>query len=509
MFDAIAEFFRRSIITVKAVDRISIPEPRGAAKSAVKSDRLPKLAVLEGIEWIVAIVLSTTVLFLLIVRTTHAGALWRDECDSVQLARMPRFADVLANLQYTSFPVLFPTLVRAYPPLFGESDFALRCFGLIAGIALVATTWFHSLSTSRQPPLLLLGLIGLNTTFLTAGTWVRGYGVGSVLMVLAITLALNLLRQVKSSGLLAMLVGALAASQCLFFNGVFIAVVIFAVMAVFLLRREFKSALLLMGFGVAVGIAYVPYILSIYFDVGRGAIILQESVSFSWTWNELNYAFGAPSSVMRWVWLVVVLGAVIGAVWCLWEQKLTAGLIVLLFGLTVIAISIPCYCAFMWIVHKPPLQRYYLVFFCSLASAANVIVAILCRLDWVRVARVVIVFALTVTLPFAVWPAMIVRETNIDILARRLEKEADPNDVILVNTWSRGISFNRYYHGPARWLTVPEMQDHRIHRYDLLQAKMTEFFPLDDLEQAMTTALKTGNRVWLVGGFKGAATSRV
>ena len=37
-------------------------------------------------EWTVAILLSATVLFLLLVRATHAGALWRDECDSVALS---------------------------------------------------------------------------------------------------------------------------------------------------------------------------------------------------------------------------------------------------------------------------------------------------------------------------------------------------------------------------------------------------------------------------------------
>ena len=40
-------------------------------------------------EWTVAILLSLLVMFLLLVRVTHAGGLWRDECDSLELARMP------------------------------------------------------------------------------------------------------------------------------------------------------------------------------------------------------------------------------------------------------------------------------------------------------------------------------------------------------------------------------------------------------------------------------------
>jgi hypothetical protein len=55
----------------------------------------PKL--IKHAEWIVAILLSATVLFVFFVRTTHAGELWRDECDSLEVARLPTFADVLHN----------------------------------------------------------------------------------------------------------------------------------------------------------------------------------------------------------------------------------------------------------------------------------------------------------------------------------------------------------------------------------------------------------------------------
>jgi len=39
----------------------------------------PKL--IKYAEWIVAILLSATVLFVFFVRATHAGGLWREECD--------------------------------------------------------------------------------------------------------------------------------------------------------------------------------------------------------------------------------------------------------------------------------------------------------------------------------------------------------------------------------------------------------------------------------------------
>jgi hypothetical protein len=44
--------------------------------------------LLKKIEWAIAILLSVTVLFFLVVRATHAGGLWRDECGTMQLAGM-------------------------------------------------------------------------------------------------------------------------------------------------------------------------------------------------------------------------------------------------------------------------------------------------------------------------------------------------------------------------------------------------------------------------------------
>src|SRR5437870_5449465 len=163
--------------------------------SVPEGSRVWKHLPLERAEWIVAVLLSATVLFLLIVRITHAGALWRDECDIVQLARMPRFNDMLANLHYTAFPVMFPAIVRAYTNALGASDIALRCFGLGVGVALVGTAWFQSRYLHGQVPLLLPALIGLNVNFLTLGTALRGYGLGSALIVLAFALTARLLLQ--------------------------------------------------------------------------------------------------------------------------------------------------------------------------------------------------------------------------------------------------------------------------------------------------------------------------
>ncbi len=56
-------------------------------------------------EWAVAIALSIVVIALHALRMSHAGALWRDEADVVQLAMMPTAKYILQNFQQVSFPI--------------------------------------------------------------------------------------------------------------------------------------------------------------------------------------------------------------------------------------------------------------------------------------------------------------------------------------------------------------------------------------------------------------------
>ncbi|HET9800769.1 MAG TPA: hypothetical protein VFP82_03700, partial [Chthoniobacterales bacterium] len=168
--------------------------------------------MLKSLEWITAILVSALVLFLFYIRATHAGGLWRDECDSVELARLPSFGDVVHNLKFTSFPILFPTTVRLFTNLFGTSDATLRAFGFLIGVGLLATAWFNA-RRNRDLPLLLPALAGLNLTLLTDGTWIRGYGLGGVFVVLAAGLTWFFVARPSALRLLAMFLAYLAGMQ--------------------------------------------------------------------------------------------------------------------------------------------------------------------------------------------------------------------------------------------------------------------------------------------------------
>jgi hypothetical protein len=93
------------------------------------------------------------------------------------------------------------------------------------------------------------------------------------------------------------------------------------------------------------------------------------------------------------------------------------------------------------------------------------------------------------------------RFTNVDLVAQRLTKEAAPNDFIIVNPWYCGITFDRYYKGPASWNTLPPLKDHSTHRYDLVLEKMKTEGAIQPVLDQMATTLQSGHRVWIVGAM--------
>jgi hypothetical protein len=454
---------------------------------------------IKSAEWIVAILISTMVLILLIVRATHAGALWRDECDSLELARMPTFADIVHNLKFTSFPILFPTTVRLFTTLFGTSDTALRWFGFLVGASLLIVAWVNARGCA-DVPLILPALVGLNATFLTVGTWIRGYGLGSVLVTLSFGLTVLFIAQPTILRLLSMFVCYIASMQLLYFPAALVPAFLVAAFAVCLFRRQLKWALALCVVAAVCALSYVPKFLT-YFEIRDWVAALQRKTTPGELWREFMLACG-DAQVSTWIWIIALAMSILGAVWMVAAKSRRDSISanVFAFAAFTIVLAVPMYFVFLWTLHNIPETRYYLSLLCALAATIELIIGLLAQFAWVRIARLVLVICLAVALPILAWPKVTERETNLDLLAKNLQTYAHDGDLIIVNRWFLAPGFNWYYHGAARWMTLPELSEKRIHRYDLLIAKMQSADPLADIRAAMSETLQSGNRVWLVGG---------
>jgi hypothetical protein len=157
------------------------------------------------------------------------------------------------------------------------------------------------------------------------------------------------------------------------------------------------------------------------------------------------------------------------------------------------------YGVFLKFLSYLPRAWYFLALISILAASVELMAETLSPVRWLRPLRLFLVIAAVAILPFSAWPHVTTRQTNVDLLVKKLEASASDHDLIIVTPWYTGISFHWYYHGKAAWLTLPTMSDYRTHRYDLLKEKMMAPHPIDNVADAARTALKSGYRIWLVG----------
>ncbi|HET9856959.1 MAG TPA: hypothetical protein VFP99_03920 [Chthoniobacterales bacterium] len=463
---------------------------------------MTRLDFLKRAEWGLAVLLTATTLFLLVTRATHAGALWRDECAVVNLARMPSAAEIAQNFQYESFPVPFPILIRGYTDLFGTSDFALRCFGFIAAIAVLCALWFNAKVTGPGPPLVSIALLGLNPTFLFWGTTVRGYGLGSALIVLAFGLLATLLREISPGRVFAAALASVAAIQCLVNNLALVAALVACAAIVCLVRHDFRRLIIFLSILAVCMLSFLPY-LNAYSNAWSQ--VVEFPVALRLLWNEFNFALGNPHRAVAWFWhaaFVVLLAASARQLYRLRANELAPEKNVLLFGsLAVIAAPSIYYEFLQTLGHLTP-SWYFLALISLLAVALDLLAATLSSSMPIRIGRVVFAVVALGILPINAWPKIFERQTNIDIVAQKITEQAKPTDLIVLAPWQYALSFNRYYHGATPSITLPAIVDLRVHRYDLLREKMLSDHPIDDVLEKIDRTLAAGNRVWIVGGIR-------
>jgi hypothetical protein len=233
--------------------------------------------------------------------------------------------------------------------------------------------------------------------------------------------------------------------------------------------------------------------------------VFQAPVTLGWFWTQLESAFGDPLHLMTAVWLGLFAAGMIGAVirLCLiWRRKPAPEWDLLLFGIATAIASLVGYLAFLKIVSYSTREWYYLALLSIIAATSDLLIGVLSHSVWVRIARLTCAAAFFIGMPIVNWPILRQRQSNVDLAAQKLEEFGQSHELIVVNPWYYGVSFNWYYHGATPWVTCPMMSDHTVHRFDLLKAKMMAWNPIDDLRDLIGQTLKSGNRVWFVGGVQ-------
>jgi branched-subunit amino acid transport protein AzlD len=522
-------------------DRSAHLEPiRPASRSPNLSERRDGESYLwrwiNRLEWLVVSLTALLAAALHVRFVTHVGGLWRDETNSVHLATLPSLADVLHFLDYDSFPILFFPVLRAWLGVFGShNDGALRALGCIIGFAVLGALWFNARAFGIRWPVLSLALIGLNPMLIRYGDSARAYGLGILLILLTFRSFWRLVDKTsvaETGRVLAAATLALLSVQCLYYNSVLLLAIVAATVAVAARTRAWRALCLSLGIGTLAAASLLPYV-PMMRRMREWTFMVSYPADFPWLWKRICEVIGSPDPLAVWLWLGlftvglgVVAGFAVSQLWCRFAQRQIIEKSIkraspshfplsrdqshslpdaALFAAVALSVGVVGYAAFLKILHYYTQPWYYITLIAFAACALDVMFGawpiprhrILSVL--LRSGRLVAALALLCFTGWLDWEEMPVRHTNVDLVAARLRPLAASGDVILVPRWECAIPLARYYGGAAEIISLPPIDDHRFHRYDLVLRQMMKADPLHPVFARLEDVLRSGHRVFLAG----------
>jgi hypothetical protein len=352
----------------------------------------------------------------------------------------------------------------------------------------------------RGFPLLPLALVALNVTVIHSGDSFRGYGLGCAFNVLSLALIWQVAQKPTLVNALLGALGAVLSVQCLYQNAFFVLAACCGGIAACAVGRRWRDTLWLLGIGLAAAASLVPYV-RIIVHSQEWYVLEKVGFHFSDGWRILSTALGSPLPVFNWVWAILCFCAIgialLSALPRAGESSKSAPPDLIVFGITALLVGMAGFAVFLKSAGLPTQSWYYMPLMAFVAACLDAILPECCQ--WAR--PVIPGFAVLTTIAVLLFglPAVKCRQTNVDLIAARLAKEATTGDYVIVDPWYCGVSFDRYYKGAAPWTTLPPLEDHTLHRYDLVKIEMQRENPIQPVLDKVAVTLQSGNRVWLVG----------
>jgi hypothetical protein len=482
------------------------------AKAGARPDRLAQLECdrLAQLEWAVALLAAGAALLGLLVVTSQAGALWRDEVNSVNTVSAASLPEFLRLSEFDSFPLLWLLLLRAWIASgAGASDFGLRIFGLLGGLALFLAVGFAALRLTRRLPLASMALLAVNPEIVRWGASVRAWGLGAALAIVSLVLVHEATAQPSRWRVALAALFAVLSVQCVYQNPVLLAAVVAGGVAAALAERRWKRAGVPLAIGMVAAASLLPYV-PLFLRVGEWRILAHVPLTLGSLAERAFTVFAASGPLVLACWGVFFGTAYASGVWRL-RDRAAAGserISLLLQTLVPMALSSVGLALFLLRVGHPTESWYYLSWIALLATCAEVAIASALPSRPLRLALVSLtLLVLAAGLPGAL-SSLSERQTNVDAIALHVEEHGQSGDLVVVNPWVFAISFGRYYHGSAPITTLPPLEDHRIHRYDLVKQAMQAADPIAPLRAQVQDVLEGGGRIWVVGGLQAPAPGK-
>ncbi len=467
-----------------------------------------------GAETIVALVGTAFAALLLLLTTTYAGPMWRDETNTINMAKMSSLTEIWNNLSYESFPPLWVLIVRAFYFLgMAGSDAGIRVIGLYVGVFFLISLWLCSRWMGGRGPIFSVALLGCLPMFIFIIGANRAYGLASALLVLSFGMIWRVVELPSKSRVLWAGLVCLLFAQCVYYDVVFLAGMLGAGALVVIRQRQWKTLAVLTGIGAVACSSMAIYLRVIH--RGSAYVPMNQEPTFSLMilWYKISDAVSAHGSAHPaiyhgleiWLWVILILIGVLAALLAQLKskppepgKKNTADL-ALYCGVSLL-LGMAGYLAFLIKLRYLTETWYYLEVLCLFAICLDGVLGAcwpaLRPWGWLRIGFAVVIIAWFAK---SGWDEAHTRRSNLDLVATVLNKNAQKGDLIIVQSSWEGITFDRYYSGPANWVTIPPLASHKLHRNDLASEMMNNPAAMTSVLNEITDTLRASNSVWMVG----------
>lgn len=431
----------------------------------------------------------------------HAGGLWRDEVNTVNMACEASWDGFRQATYYDSFALLWQGVVRLWAAVgFCAEDRAWRALGGIIGWGQLLGLWVAGRTLPAHAPVWGVLLFGLGPAAASFGSTMRGYGLAALLAMIVFAAVVRFLREPTRNHWTLLAMASVFAVQTYLPNGVVVVALHAAAGLEFARRGCWRGLAAMAGASTLAAVSLVlnfPWI-RYALEVGR---IEQRPVRWAEVFDQWSGAVAADVFLLRWAWLAALCPLLLFPL-AVWRKSRTDGLGDGTFFLAAAVLTGAGYAFYVHSVAQLPGLPWYFL-------APTAVVALCVDGSWSQAARRQSVLrwlspALCAVFGLAVFPsaraAVQFRMTNVDELASFVSHAASQRDFILVSPWYVGITFQRYYQGTAPWQTIPPLREHRYHVHPEIRERMREgehaIRPLLDKAEAV---LRNGGTVWLVG----------
>jgi hypothetical protein len=482
--------------------------------------RIPKPAI----ETAAALLGTAFSAILLALTATNAGPLWRDETNTLNLAHMSSLRDTWHNLQFESCPLLWPLLVRGSGMLgLTSSDMGIRILGLGVGLFFLTSLWLCQRWIGGRAPILSIALLGGLPAFIFVVGANRAYGLASCLLVLSFGKIWRVLESPTKSRILSAGFICLLFAQCVYYDVIFLGAMLAAGALVAIRRQQWKVVWAMAGIGLVAGASLSIYLPIIHQDSEYLPFMRSPFFQAATLWNGLGDALAARSSAnpgdasgpQIWIWIALLLAGIIVAVMMqrarvrqtpkaevASENAYPERSDLALFCVTSVVLGIIGYFGSLLKLQFFMQPWYYveILILCAICLD-GILTASLPALRPGGLVRIGFLAMMIISNAGPAWAEAHTRRSNLDVVADFLSHNASASDLIVLQDAAEGITFNRYYRGRARWLSVPPIDSREVHRNDLVMAKMNQPEAMTPVLRAITNTLTSGNDVWLVGSI--------